>query len=128
MHPCHRPRSKLAPPPPTHHTHRLDQLCPPPSSSPAPAPARFEILTLMQLRKLGSKFPVPLILANLDGVYDGLLDFLKACDVNSTLAAGEVGGWVGGGSWRWRRGGGVHVCVEMLCLFGGPRHRLVAAA
>ncbi len=25
----------------------------------------------MQLRKLGSKFPVPLILVNYDGVYDG---------------------------------------------------------
>lgn len=25
----------------------------------------------LQLRKLGSKYPVPLILANYDGVYDG---------------------------------------------------------
>ncbi|GAB4822086.1 hypothetical protein N2152v2_009132 [Parachlorella kessleri] len=50
----------------------------------------FEILTLMQLRKLGSKFPVPLILVNYDGVYDGLLSFLQACDVNGTLGAAEL--------------------------------------
>jgi len=33
----------------------------------------FEILTLVQLRKLGTKFPVPIILVDYDGFYAGLL-------------------------------------------------------
>lgn len=32
---------------------------------------RFEILTLTQLRKLGSRYSVPIILVNYEGMYDG---------------------------------------------------------
>ncbi|KAK9805408.1 hypothetical protein WJX73_002177 [Symbiochloris irregularis] len=39
----------------------------------------FEIMTLLQLKKLGSKHPVPLILCNYDGFYDGLISFLSTC-------------------------------------------------
>jgi hypothetical protein len=81
-----------APSPPSSHPHT------PTPTHPPHRWCRFEILTLMQLRKLGSKFPVPLILANYDGVYHG-----------------EPGlGWAGlGRAWRrrmgclgWVRGGG----------------------
>lgn len=50
----------------------------------------FEILTLVQLKKLGSKFPVPVILADYDGFYTPLMDFLKACDANGTVGAPEL--------------------------------------
>ena len=33
----------------------------------------FEILTLVQLKKLGSKYPVPVVLVDYDGFYGGLL-------------------------------------------------------
>ncbi|CAL8468805.1 g8346 [Coccomyxa elongata] len=50
----------------------------------------FEIMTLMQLKKLGSKHSVPLILCNYDGFYSGLIGLLKAFDTNGTLAAPEL--------------------------------------
>ncbi|CAK0780061.1 hypothetical protein CVIRNUC_004926 [Coccomyxa viridis] len=49
-----------------------------------------EIMTLMQLGKLGSRHSVPLILCNYDGFYDGLIKFFKSCDTNGTLAAPEL--------------------------------------
>jgi len=63
----------------------------------------FEILTLVQLRKLGTRFPVPVMLFNPDGFYDGLLDFLGSChrlgtvgsaELNELLVAEDVGGVV----------------------------------
>ncbi|KAL4429565.1 hypothetical protein ABPG77_008614 [Micractinium sp. CCAP 211/92] len=50
----------------------------------------FEILTLVQLKKLGSKFPVPVILVDYDGFYASLMQFLKACDENGTVGAPEL--------------------------------------
>lgn len=39
----------------------------------------------MQLRKLGSRLGVPLILCNYDGFYTGLMDFLVGCDYDGVL-------------------------------------------
>lgn len=50
----------------------------------------FEILTLVQLRKLGSRFPVPVILADYDGFWASLFEFLKACVLNGTVGAPEL--------------------------------------
>ncbi|EFN54207.1 hypothetical protein CHLNCDRAFT_24809 [Chlorella variabilis] len=50
----------------------------------------FEILTLVQLKKLGSKYPVPVVLVDYDGFYGGLLQFLRACDTNGTVGAQEL--------------------------------------
>lgn len=50
----------------------------------------FEVLTLVQLGKLGSKHPVPVILCNYDGFYSDLMGFLKACDKNGTVGASEL--------------------------------------
>ena len=50
----------------------------------------FEILTLMQLRKLGSTHPVPLILVNWGGFFSGLLAFLQACVANGTVGVAEL--------------------------------------
>lgn len=41
----------------------------------------FEILTLVQLKKLGSKFPVPVVLVDYDGFYAGLLQVDAAAGV-----------------------------------------------
>lgn len=37
-----------------------------------------------------SKLPVPLILVNYDGFYDGLMHFLTACDMNGTVGSAEL--------------------------------------
>ena len=37
----------------------------------------FEVLALTQLRRIGSAHPVPFIVMNYDGCYDGLLQFLE---------------------------------------------------
>ncbi|KAL4854982.1 ADP-dependent ribose-1-phosphate kinase [Chlorella vulgaris] len=50
----------------------------------------FEILTLVQLKKLGSSHPVPVVLIDYDGFYSGLLQFLRACDANGTVGAPEL--------------------------------------
>ena len=47
----------------------------------------FEVLTVVQLGKLGTSFPVPIILCNFDGFYDGLLAFMKTCLSNGVLGA-----------------------------------------
>lgn len=44
----------------------------------------------MQLKKLGSKFPVPLIIMNYDNFYEGLMQFILSCVRNSSVAAHEL--------------------------------------
>jgi len=50
----------------------------------------FELMTLIQLNKIGSTFGVPVVLCNYDGFYDGLLAFLQACEANKTVGAKEM--------------------------------------
>lgn len=50
----------------------------------------FEILALIQLERIGSKFPVPLLLLNYDGYYTKLLEFIEVCEEWGTVAKGEV--------------------------------------
>ncbi|KAL3140309.1 hypothetical protein ABBQ38_004574 [Trebouxia sp. C0009 RCD-2024] len=50
----------------------------------------FEIMTLVQLKKLGSKLAVPLILCNYDDFYDGLMNFLSAMVQNGTVGTPEL--------------------------------------
>ncbi|GLJ15737.1 hypothetical protein SUGI_0258960 [Cryptomeria japonica] len=50
----------------------------------------FEILTLFQLERIGSKYPVPFILISYDGFYSKLLDFLDSCKQWGTVSDGEV--------------------------------------
>lgn len=55
----------------------------------------FELLTLVQLRKLGTKHPVPLLLCNFEtsdgkGFYDGLLDFLGRCHSQGVIGTFEL--------------------------------------
>eukprot|EP00873_Tetraselmis_striata_P004479 jgi/Tetstr1/424743/TSEL_015260.t1 len=50
----------------------------------------FELMTLIQLNKIGTKFRVPVVLCNYDGFYDGLLTFLVACEANKTVGAKEM--------------------------------------
>eukprot|EP00899_Mesostigma_viride_P009171 jgi/Mesvir1/18255/Mv09528-RA.1 len=49
----------------------------------------FEILTLMQLKKLGSKHPVPLLICNYAGFYDGMMAFIKSMVAHQTVGEGE---------------------------------------
>lgn len=50
----------------------------------------FEILALIQLERIGSKFPVPFLLMNYDSFYSKLLDFLNVCEDWGTVSKGEV--------------------------------------
>lgn len=50
----------------------------------------FEILTLIQLERIGSMLPVPFLLMNYDSFYSKLLDFLDDCEVLGTLSKGEL--------------------------------------
>ena len=57
----------------------------------------FEILCLMQLRKLGTRFPVPVVICNFAesgargrGFYDGLLEFLASCVDKGTVGRPEL--------------------------------------
>lgn len=50
----------------------------------------FEILALIQLRRIGSEFPVPFLLMNYDSFYTKLLEFFNDCENWGTLAKGEV--------------------------------------
>lgn len=50
----------------------------------------FEILALIQLRRIGSDFPVPFLLMNYDSFYSRLLEFFNDCENWGTLAKGEV--------------------------------------
>lgn len=50
----------------------------------------FEVLTLIQLKRIGSKYPVPFILMNYDGFYSKLLQFIDTCEKWGTVSHGEV--------------------------------------
>ncbi|KAG5017588.1 hypothetical protein JHK85_023724 [Glycine max] len=50
----------------------------------------FEILALIQLERIGSKFPVPFLLMNYDSFYSKLLEFLNDCEGWGTVSKGEV--------------------------------------
>nr|XP_017186351.1 probable cytokinin riboside 5'-monophosphate phosphoribohydrolase LOGL10 isoform X2 [Malus domestica] len=50
----------------------------------------FEILALIQLERIGSKLPVPLLLMNYDSFYSKLLNFLDDCEDWGTLSKGEL--------------------------------------
>ncbi|KAJ7557902.1 hypothetical protein O6H91_04G014700 [Diphasiastrum complanatum] len=50
----------------------------------------FEILTLIQLDRIGSKYPVPFLLMNYDGYYNHLISFLQTCEVRGTISDGEI--------------------------------------
>jgi|ERR1712091_52180 len=49
----------------------------------------FELLTLIQLKKLGTEKPVPLVLCNWDGFYSNLQDFLARCVVQGVVGEAE---------------------------------------
>lgn len=50
----------------------------------------FEFLSLIQLGRTGSRFPVPFLLMNYDSYYSKLLDFIADCETWGTLDRGEV--------------------------------------
>ena len=57
----------------------------------------FEIMCLMQLKKMGTRFPVPLVLCNFQGArqgkagfYDGLLEYLASCVELETVGLPEL--------------------------------------
>lgn len=50
----------------------------------------FEIMALIQLKRIGSKLPVPFLLMNYDLFYSKLLDFLNVCEDWGTVSKGEV--------------------------------------
>ncbi|KAM7252452.1 hypothetical protein ACFE04_024335 [Oxalis oulophora] len=50
----------------------------------------FEILALIQLERIGSKLPVPVLVMNYDSFYMKLLDFLTDCEKWGTVSEGEV--------------------------------------
>lgn len=50
----------------------------------------FEILALIQLKRIGSELPVPFLLMNYDSYYSKLLEFLDDCEVWGTVFDGEV--------------------------------------
>jgi predicted Rossmann-fold nucleotide-binding protein len=50
----------------------------------------FEMLTLIQLERIGSKHPVPFLLMNYDSFYSKLLEFLDVCEDWGTVSNGEV--------------------------------------
>lgn len=50
----------------------------------------FEILSLIQLERIGSEHPVPFVLMNYDNFYSKLLSFLDDCEDWGTVSKGEV--------------------------------------
>lgn len=50
----------------------------------------FEILALIQLQRIGSQLPVPVLLMNYDGYYSKLLDFLDDIEHWGNLGKGEA--------------------------------------
>lgn len=50
----------------------------------------FEILALIQLERIGSELPVPLLLMNYDSFYSKLLEFFDDCKDWGTVSEGEV--------------------------------------
>ena len=49
----------------------------------------FELLTLIQLKKLATEKPVPLVLCNWDGFYSNLQDFLARCVTQGVVGEAE---------------------------------------
>ena len=49
----------------------------------------FEILTLIQLDRIGSSFPVPFLFLNYDDFYTHLLRFMATCKEFGTVGEGE---------------------------------------
>lgn len=49
----------------------------------------FEILALIQLDRIGSSFPVPVLLLNYDDYYTNLLRFMASCKEFGALREGE---------------------------------------
>lgn len=52
----------------------------------------FEVLTLIQLGRIGSSKPVPFLVMNYDGFYSDLLRFLDRCGEWGTISVGELDG------------------------------------
>ncbi|VVB00643.1 unnamed protein product [Arabis nemorensis] len=50
----------------------------------------FEILALIQLKRIGSLFPVPFIVMNYDSFYSKLFEFMESCENSGTVSKGEV--------------------------------------
>ncbi|EOA36148.1 hypothetical protein CARUB_v10009856mg [Capsella rubella] len=50
----------------------------------------FEILALIQLKRIGSVLPVPFIVMNYDSFYSKLLEFIETCENLGTVSKGEV--------------------------------------
>mmetsp|Transcript_37238 Transcript_37238/g.92058 ORF Transcript_37238/g.92058 Transcript_37238/m.92058 type:complete len:81 (-) Transcript_37238:108-350(-) len=51
----------------------------------------FEVLALLQLKRMGSAHPVPFVVMNYDGCFDGLLAFLEVDMVQyGSLREGEL--------------------------------------
>jgi len=50
----------------------------------------FEILALIQLKRIGSALPVPFIVMNYDSFYSKLLEFIETCENLGTVSKGEV--------------------------------------
>ena len=51
----------------------------------------FEIMALIQFKRIGSELPFPFLLMNYDLFYAKLLDFLNVCEGWITVSKGEVG-------------------------------------
>lgn len=50
----------------------------------------FEILALIQLKRIGSVLPVPFIVMNYDSFYSKLFEFIESCEDLGTVYKGEV--------------------------------------
>lgn len=50
----------------------------------------FEIMALIQLERIGSLLPIPLLLMNYDSFYSNLLEFLHDCEKWGTVSKNEV--------------------------------------
>ncbi|CAA0815368.1 Putative lysine decarboxylase family protein [Striga hermonthica] len=50
----------------------------------------FEILALIQLKRIGSTLPVPFLLMNYDSFYSKLLEFIEDCEGWGTVSSGEL--------------------------------------
>ncbi|XP_006650301.1 probable cytokinin riboside 5'-monophosphate phosphoribohydrolase LOGL5 [Oryza brachyantha] len=70
----------------------------------------FEMMTLIQLERIGSTLPVPFLLLNYDSYYSKLLEFLNDCEEWGTVAPGEVAS-------LWKVCNGNHEALEYLAHF-----------
>lgn len=77
----------------------------------------FEILALIQLERIGSKFQVPFLLMNYDSFYSKLLEFLDDCRKMGTVSSGEVES-------LWKVCSGNPEALEYLAAFYGHPQRI----